>query len=537
MSNLKTKFEQFIMHHLGRVLTQLDRDPDSPTFGCFDRYYWHYKMRDFSSAILQQSVQVLDALRRGVFPVPVPTPQIEDWCRAAINDLGRQVNRSGGVDEYYPAEHSYPAGAFALLSVCRVLSDWQRQAPHLLEGINWTPLRRLSHHMAGRRREEQVMNQRAVTLAGLALASQLEPLVLGSDVVERLADELFDAQHSEGWFDEYGGPDFGYLSVTLDSLADYHDASGDPRATQAMGRAIEFVSSLVGADDCLPFELGSRNTNFFLPYGVARAAVSDPRAAWLMETLYRNIDRPDHFFWTTDDRYLSHFTLSSVMRAAALLDSTTAPEAPAAAPELWLEGCGYWVRWAPDRSWTAYVATRKGGLLRVHRRGLDPVVEHGWRIEANGGVWTNNFWSNDWRVEKHDAGVSIRGRCLKASFPVPSPVKHAGLRVLAYLLRDRLKPFLKRILILRTASRQGPAFERLVEVGDSGLTARDKIDASGEMQVRPAPRQNLRYVPSANWFSYEEWLPILWGAGVRRGRRCMKLEARWRPGSEIPDKD
>ena len=29
-----------------RIFTALDRDPNSPTFGCFDRDFWHYKIRD-----------------------------------------------------------------------------------------------------------------------------------------------------------------------------------------------------------------------------------------------------------------------------------------------------------------------------------------------------------------------------------------------------------------------------------------------------------------------------------------------------------
>ncbi|HJP53402.1 MAG TPA: hypothetical protein QF556_01655, partial [Rhodospirillales bacterium] len=63
MSGLEKSFAAYAEAQLARVLTQMDRDPDSPTFGCFDRNHWHYKMRDFASAVLQQGLFTLEAVR------------------------------------------------------------------------------------------------------------------------------------------------------------------------------------------------------------------------------------------------------------------------------------------------------------------------------------------------------------------------------------------------------------------------------------------------------------------------------------------
>ena len=51
--DLKTTFQNYADRQVARILTQMDRDPQSPTFGCFDRNYWHYKIRDYPSSILQ----------------------------------------------------------------------------------------------------------------------------------------------------------------------------------------------------------------------------------------------------------------------------------------------------------------------------------------------------------------------------------------------------------------------------------------------------------------------------------------------------
>ncbi len=49
---LREGLESHLRLHLQRLLGAMDRDPDSPTYGCFDRGFWHYKAQDWSSAIL-----------------------------------------------------------------------------------------------------------------------------------------------------------------------------------------------------------------------------------------------------------------------------------------------------------------------------------------------------------------------------------------------------------------------------------------------------------------------------------------------------
>ncbi|MGH7321794.1 MAG: hypothetical protein ACRELA_19505, partial [Candidatus Rokuibacteriota bacterium] len=399
-SSLRDRVQRFVEAQLPRVLTQMDRDPDSPTFGCFDRLHWHYKIHDFASAILQQGLFALEAVREGTVAPVAPADVIERWCVGAVNALGRQVDRTGGVDEYYPFERSYPAAAFALYAVCRVLSRWRSSAPWMLHAVYWRPLRRLASHVAART-EVQATNQQAAGLAALALAVQLDLIPAASARVAQHAARLFSAQHAEGWFDEYGGPDFGYLSVTLDALADYHDATEDGRALAAVDRAVDFLAKLVGADGRLPSTLNSRNTDYVVPYGLARAGSRNPVAAWLVETLFRDIDAVCHPVWATDDRYHAHYVFASLVRSVPHLPRMMPGEAPAPARSCWMEGCGVWVYWPTDRRWTAYVAGRKGGLVRIHRQGdLPLVVEHGWRIRAGRRLWTTNWWSAEWSVTK-----------------------------------------------------------------------------------------------------------------------------------------
>lgn len=529
---MKEQFTSYALAHVKRVLTQMDRDPGSPTYGCFDRNYWHYKIRDFPSSVLQQGIFVLEAMRRGRIASDVPQVVIEDWCVAALNALARQAGRKGEVAEYFPFERSYPAAAFGLHAAMLVLHDWQEDAPHLLGRIDWAPLRALALSLA-RREETEASNQRAVALAGLALAGRIEAMGLGPGIAESYAEGFFESQSEEGWFTEYGGPDCGYLSVTLDALVDYHDASGDERAMDACSRAVRFMASLVGPDGELPWTLNSRNTDYVVPYGLARLAAKDPVASWLLKTLFGNLHDPSHFAWSTDDRYHCHYIFASIVRSLPFLESLGVDEPPAETEWLWLERCGI-LRWRPEGArWAAYVGARKGGVLRIHREGAAPVLDHGWRIESGNRMWTTNWQSGDWSVDASDQRIQVIGRAAGVAFHQPSPLKHAALRLAAWFLGERMTRYLKKVMIFRGWGSPGPAYRRTVRFTSGGVQVADRFDPFPGATARPSPRQNMRHVASADSFSSEEWITPLFGDGDHGISDGLEEERSWTPNGAV----
>ena len=52
---VKQSLANVARRELPRILTQFCRDPNNEAYGCVDRYWWHYKIRDFPSIILQQA--------------------------------------------------------------------------------------------------------------------------------------------------------------------------------------------------------------------------------------------------------------------------------------------------------------------------------------------------------------------------------------------------------------------------------------------------------------------------------------------------
>ena len=106
---LKIQVESTCRH----LLSEINRDPSSSSYGCFDRRYWAWKLTDFPEATFQRNLSglswYLHQLRienKGQFLVNV----IKSGLIFALSIQ----HRDGSFDQAYPHEHSYGATGFLL---------------------------------------------------------------------------------------------------------------------------------------------------------------------------------------------------------------------------------------------------------------------------------------------------------------------------------------------------------------------------------------------------------------------------------------
>jgi hypothetical protein len=103
---------------LPRILTQICRDPDSTFYGCCDRDWWHYRIRDFPSIILQQAGYTL-ALAENRSP-PAQCAHLNALAAQTCRFWNGRARRYGAFEEYYPWEQGYPPLAFSTLAVAKL---------------------------------------------------------------------------------------------------------------------------------------------------------------------------------------------------------------------------------------------------------------------------------------------------------------------------------------------------------------------------------------------------------------------------------
>lgn len=251
-----------------KLLTLADRTPASPTYGCFDRAYWHYRMMDFPCGMSQEFVLPL-AL---AWALPMPgnpyhrQPAIRDLVEAGIRFAARSAHSDGSCDDYYPFERAAGAAAFSLLACLDAAG---------IIGVDRDPeiaafLSRRARWLADHRESGRLSNHEALIVACLARMVEREGEAWEARLRDRVA-RLLSWQHVEGWFDEYGGADPGYLSLTIGLLAETDRRRPDLALREPCARAIAFLGALAHPDGTLGGEYTSRATRNFFPYGLEMA--------------------------------------------------------------------------------------------------------------------------------------------------------------------------------------------------------------------------------------------------------------------------
>lgn len=515
LDGVRVELRGFVERALPRIFTHACRDPGSLAYGCFDRSFWHYKVADFPSIILQQGAYALwVAGEAGLLP---RSPALLELVKAGCAFWNLRAGRRGAFEEYYPFEQGYPPLAFSTLAVMKIVASGAVGHDVVASGARVAARQLLS------RFERQAANQQVAGLAALAWLRRTFPSLVDGDAVRTLKARTLALQDEEGWFEEYDGPDLGYLSVALDCLWDLHDAEGgDPDYVASAERALRYMAPLVSTAHGRSIGMhNARNTDYILPYGLARfvaegGAAAGP-AASLLAALYAKVDA-GHFLHAVDDRYLCHYTGHSLIRAIAVLGRAGGAPAGVAAlappPEALFLRSGHYVRtWVGAGAGSAIVSLRKGGIATVFADGGRWAADFGWVVLAGGEQHVTHWWSKRWAWRREGDTFHVSGPLFPHRERLGAPWKHAVLRVLSFLFGRRLIDGLKRRLIFQ--ARASPfSLERRLSVEADGLRIEDRITRlPPDARVLEAPRSSKRHVASADSFHPED---IARAQGLRR---------------------
>ena len=261
------------------IISQQDRDPHSPTYGCFDPDFWHRRSSDFPGGSAAEAVLPL-AL---AYSIEVPgnlfhrQPALKQWIEAGIRYAARSTHADGSCDDHFPFEKATGATAASLLACLDAYS---------LLGFNDTEMlqffTRRADWLAAQRDHTRDSTPLALTVLSLEKAGRL----LGTDrwaqaKTERL-DRLLRLQNEEGWFPEGKGADPGCHTFVLGLLAQLHQLAPSHELRVALTSAIEFAAEFLHPDGSFGGEYGSAGTPFLFPHGFEIAG------EWLPDALAVN---------------------------------------------------------------------------------------------------------------------------------------------------------------------------------------------------------------------------------------------------------
>ena len=154
-------FAKLLDNLFSRVLTQVCRDPRSPAFGSFDRNWWHYKIRDFSSIIIQQG-GYFTYMYSCLDQYSSLKDNLEEISKASVYFWAKRAIQYGAFEEYYPWEKGYPPVAFSTLAVAKLIEKLEIVHPDVDKSLE------IASKQLIRRFENQAANQQVAGLAALA---------------------------------------------------------------------------------------------------------------------------------------------------------------------------------------------------------------------------------------------------------------------------------------------------------------------------------------------------------------------------------
>lgn len=267
-TNPRDRFAREALAQIPKILTLQDRNPHSPTYGCFDRNFWHYKIIDFPSGMAAEFVWPL-AL---AWALDIPdnpyyrNESIREWAEAGILYAARSAHADGSCDDYFPYEKAAGAAAFSLLACMEaVLLLGLEKSPKYGAMLDFFGRRAdwlADHHESGR-----LTNHQALIVLCLEKVARL----IGSDRWAKLREKrilrVLEWQDDEGWFAEYEGADPGYHTLTIGLLAQVYEIRPSSQLKRAIENAVRFASEFVHPDGSFGGEYTSRNTYNFFPHG------------------------------------------------------------------------------------------------------------------------------------------------------------------------------------------------------------------------------------------------------------------------------
>jgi hypothetical protein len=295
-----------------RLFALLDRNPLSPTYGCFHRCFWLHKLSDFPSASRQQGVLALAQYWKYDARYNLDRKEVLDLIEASILYTCKIQNNDGSFDEWYPNERGWagPTGYLihSLATAYEICGDAlsKETVSKLKETLSKGAL------FLGRGWEQHVLFNH-VAMALLPLYQVFK--ITNDQIIENYFESLFVRfkkyyDFSEGWGLEYDGADIGYQSATVSFLSRIHERMGScsikDDIEEICESSLHFIEHFCFPDGRFSAKIGSRETDVLFPYGIeywanrgsdcAKAMAHFVRKSLSVGILLTPKDHEDHYF-------------------------------------------------------------------------------------------------------------------------------------------------------------------------------------------------------------------------------------------------
>jgi len=442
-------FAREALLQIPKILTLMDRNQHSPTYGCFDRNAWHYRIIDFPSGMAQEFVWPLALAYSTNYPGNpfYKKDTIVDWVQAGIAFSAQNAHRDGSCDDYFPFERAAGATAFSLLA-CLESCDLLKLDLAPYEKF----FRKRAEWLASCEESGRLTNHQALIVLCLDRVGQLMKTNRWDEAKQRRLNRILDWQHEEGWFPEYEGFDPGYTTLTIWCLARLLECRPDmDNVRVAITRSVELIRWFIHPDGSFGGEYTSRNTYNFFPHGFELVGRWLPEALGINDQFLSGLSRGKGSSYA-DDHIIGHHTWNYLL---AWRDFVEPRPKTIHRPRgrLWLKDAGIMVDCKGDTD--LYIALNKGGVFKCFSKGqlvasdtqVSLLLKQGRRIRNAVGHLIGNY-----QVEVTDNSIRVYGHLGWAKQTQMTTTKLILMRLIMLsagrFFPDLIRRLLQRILII-----------------------------------------------------------------------------------------
>ena len=447
-------FTQSALAEIPKILTLMDRNPHSPTYGCGDRNFWQYKIIDFPSGMSQEFALPL-AL---AYHLDLPDnpfyqqPAMRDWAIAAMHYAATSAHSNGACDDYFPFEQASGAAAFSLYAFLESYRLLELQDEGLLRFFDQRATWLAEHRESG-----QLANHEALIVLCLQLLGDLQQTTRWQQQQSQRLERLLSWQSAEGWFQEYGGFDPGYHTLTISCLARLQSLQPRDEVRKILMQAVDLAAQFVHPDGSFGGEYGSRNTYNFFPHGFELVGQWYPPALSVNDAFLTGLAQGKQPCYA-DDHIVGHHVWNYLLAWQDFVCDRPLPP-PRPTGQFWLKQAGILIDRRADTE--LYIALNKGGVFKLFRQGELVLSDTQLSVQVRQGGKVKNAVGHllaDYEFEVEAAQIMIRGQMGWAKQTQMTPLKLLVLRFVNLTL-GRFSPNLVRSLlqkVLITGKQQAP---------------------------------------------------------------------------------
>jgi hypothetical protein len=513
---LKDEYAKRAISQIPRLLTLLDRNEFSKTYGSFQRTFWLDKSDDFVNALPQYGVISLALVYKHKMPgnIYYQDEQIKKWTIAAMNYWVKVQHNDGSFDEFYPNERGWagPTGflLFAMVEAYNIVKNSMTTK----EKNNFLRACKKAGIFLGKYDESGVLaNHNAMALLGMYEAYTIlkDPSIL--KLFKKQMKVFYSLVSKEGWSLEYDGPDIGYLSATVSFLSRiYKLGYRDNKILTVIENSIQFSSYFVYPNKYYAGSMGTRQTLHFYPHGYELMADKFPLAGrianWMLQGLAEGKLVPPEI---QADRYflyrIPEFLLSYIDVSKNHYNNTKLPFENAPFTKHFTESGIFVKKW--DNKYLL-CNLKKGGVTKVFNLKNNQLIFNDDCIVGkltNGDVLTSQWIDKNYNIDVQDNSISVKGKLNYLPQKVFTPFKGLIFRTVILslgwntFLAYHLKGLIRKLIIFGK-DRSNVSFKRKIDFSKK-TTISDYLTNNSKNNfnfLKVGGCTYLRYVPQSRFF-------------------------------------